>query len=330
MMDVTSSLFVTNPMNRYRYEVPRRGTVVVISFYLGLSAWMGILAGRHLEMARLAFFALSVMFAALALVVLIRPSLFPAHWNFLFLPAVSVLGFFITMLHWMSKIYPVRPGTKISVRDRGITERLLNGQEFDWGYRQCRGWTAIERTHKGRILRILVLKQLFKGRTYTVAIAFPGSSVRDQVVQLLNDKQVPRAPTSGHRGRQNSRSASGWLRTARETAIPRSAPGTSGCPSSQCGCRCGSRRPFVGTGSVGVGSVGVRLVFYYSKTLRVEAQYVAFAYRAWLQLISVSSPKSCCRVLYFAAQSTRENGARTILLTPTNRIAVGTPVASQS
>jgi hypothetical protein len=347
-----------NPTNRYRYEVPPRATVVIIAFYLGLSAWMAYLAGGYAEMPRVGFIALSVIFAALAGVVLIRRLAFPCmleltddaillprghpwpritavpyadiiriedrgdglavatgrgsfgivamrlegypavreiisaktaialpdyeplrwggfpprpvvrsdefprplmHWvepedwtgyrvraeiskpvlyqlrkelwffvrcytfccafivlpclAFILLPslfllgplqvltisissfpAVSVLAIFITILHWLYGIYPVRPETKISFRDRGITERLLNGQQCDWSYRQCCGWTLIEREFKGRILQILLLKRLVKGRTYNEAFALPDASVRDQVAQILNDQQVPQAP----------------------------------------------------------------------------------------------------------------------------------------
>ena len=49
-MEVSSSLAVMNPTNRYRYEVPPRATVLVITFYLGLSAWMVYLARRYVEM----------------------------------------------------------------------------------------------------------------------------------------------------------------------------------------------------------------------------------------------------------------------------------------
>jgi hypothetical protein len=97
------------------------------------------------------------------------------------------------MLHWFYGIDPVRPGTKISFRDRGITSRLPNGQEWDGSYHQVCGWTVVERGFKGRTLQILVLKLLMKGRTYNEAIALPDASVRDQVVQILNDKQVPQA-----------------------------------------------------------------------------------------------------------------------------------------
>ena len=78
-MKVSSPLTAVNPTNRYRYEVPARGTVVVITFYLGLSAWMAYLAKGYAEMPRVGFIALSVIFAALAVVVLIRRLAFPWH-----------------------------------------------------------------------------------------------------------------------------------------------------------------------------------------------------------------------------------------------------------
>ncbi len=77
-MKVSSPLTAVTPTNRYRYEVPARGTVVVITFYLGLlSAWMAYLAKGYAEMPPFGFIALSVIFAALAVVVLIRRLAFP-------------------------------------------------------------------------------------------------------------------------------------------------------------------------------------------------------------------------------------------------------------
>ncbi len=106
---------------------------------------------------------------------------------------MSVLAIFITILHWFYGIGPVSPNAKISFRDRGITNQLPNGQQWDRTYRQLCGWTVIEREFKGRILQILLLR-LVKGRARSQAIALPDASVRDQVVQILNDKQVPHAP----------------------------------------------------------------------------------------------------------------------------------------
>jgi hypothetical protein len=356
-MGVLSSLAVMNPTNRYRYETPPRATVVVTTFYLGLSVWMAYLARGYAEMPLVGFIALSAVFAALALVVLIRRLAFPCileltddaillprghpwprittipyadvirieergdglalatgrgsfgigaircegyravretisaktaialpdydkrepprwtgfppksdwrsdefprplvHWvepeewtryrrraemskpvlcqlrkelwffmrcyafccafivlpclGFILLPwlfllgpfqvftisvsslvAVSVLAMFVTMLHWLYGIDPVRPETKISFRDRGITALLLNGQQWDWSYRQFRGWTVIERESKGRLLQILLLE----GRANQVAFALPDVGVRDQVAQILNERQVPQAP----------------------------------------------------------------------------------------------------------------------------------------
>ena len=107
---------------------------------------------------------------------------------------VSVLAILITMIHWLYGIGPVRTETKISFRDRGITERLLNGQQFHWNYRQFCGWALIERQFKEHILQILVLKRLVKGRACNEAFALPDAGVRDQVVQILNDRQVPQVP----------------------------------------------------------------------------------------------------------------------------------------
>ncbi|MCY2977267.1 MAG: hypothetical protein NTU79_01200 [Planctomycetota bacterium] len=108
--------------------------------------------------------------------------------------AASVLTIFITMLHWLYGIYPVRSETKISFRDQGITERLPNGQQFDCNYRQFFGWAMIERPFKGHLLQILLLKRLVKGRTFSLEIALPDANIRDQVVQILNDRHVAQAP----------------------------------------------------------------------------------------------------------------------------------------
>ncbi|MDB5387461.1 MAG: hypothetical protein JWM11_3107 [Planctomycetaceae bacterium] len=105
----------------------------------------------------------------------------------------SVLAIFITLLHWLYGIYPVRPETKVSFRDRGITCLLLNGQKCHWNYREFCGWTVIERHFKEHILQILVLKRVSKGQACNVEFALPDVVVRDQVSQLLNDRQVPNA-----------------------------------------------------------------------------------------------------------------------------------------
>jgi hypothetical protein len=95
------------------------------------------------------------------------------------------------MLHWLYRIYPVGPKTQISFRDRRITERLPDGQQFDCNYRQFRSWAVIERPFKGHVLQILPLT---KGRTISLAIALRDAIIRDQVVQILNDRHVPQAP----------------------------------------------------------------------------------------------------------------------------------------
>ncbi|MBI3864150.1 MAG: hypothetical protein HY290_19885 [Planctomycetia bacterium] len=110
------------------------------------------------------------------------------------LVGASILAIIFTPLHWLDRIYPVPPETKISFRDRGITARMPSGQLFNWDYRQFCGWAVVERQFKGHVLQILVLKQLVKGRAYTHEFAFPDASVRDQVLQILNDRHVPQAP----------------------------------------------------------------------------------------------------------------------------------------
>ena len=107
---------------------------------------------------------------------------------------VSVLAIFFTMLHWLYGTFPVRSDTRNSFRDCGITQNLPNGQQFHWNYRQICGWTVIEKPFKGHILQILLLKWQEKGRTGSVAIALPDAAVRDQVVQILNEKQLPQMP----------------------------------------------------------------------------------------------------------------------------------------
>lgn len=106
----------------------------------------------------------------------------------------SVLAMFITMLHWLYGIFPVGSETKISFRDQGVIVRFPSRQQFVWNYRQFCGWAVIERQFKGRILQILLLKRMVKGRDYDEAFALPDASVRDQVLQILNDRQVPQAP----------------------------------------------------------------------------------------------------------------------------------------
>jgi len=350
-MEASSALTVMNTTNRYHYELPLGTTALVILFYLGLSAWMVHLALGFAEMPHLGLIALSVIFATLALVVLIRRLGFPStleltddaillprghpwprittipyadiisikdcghltvttgkgsfwvgairfkdcaavreiislkteiglvpwdgtdirpkfdsdelprplvQWvqpdwtrfraraeiskpvlyqlrtelwffvrcfafccafivvpffGFVLLPwlylagaiqivpacissviAASVIAIYITMWHWLTGIFQIRSETKFSFRDRGITEQLPNGQQCNWNYPQFCGWAVIEREFKGHILKILLLKRLVKDRARDEAFALPDSSVRDQVVKILNDRQVPQAP----------------------------------------------------------------------------------------------------------------------------------------
>lgn len=108
--------------------------------------------------------------------------------------AICALAIFITMIHWLYGISPVGPETKISFRDRGISERLLNGQQFDCSYRQFCGWAVIERQFDGHILQILLMRRVEKGGACNQAFALPDAIVRDQVVQILNDRQLPHIP----------------------------------------------------------------------------------------------------------------------------------------
>ncbi|HLJ11947.1 MAG TPA: hypothetical protein VKU82_12195 [Planctomycetaceae bacterium] len=110
------------------------------------------------------------------------------------LAGASFLASIFTLLHWLDRINPVRPETIISFRDRGITSRLPSGQEFSWNYRQLCGWAVIERQFRGRPLQILLLRRLEKGQACDEAIALPDATIRDQVLQILKDRQVPQAP----------------------------------------------------------------------------------------------------------------------------------------
>lgn len=109
------------------------------------------------------------------------------------LAGASFLASVFTVLHWLFRINPVPPETIITFRDRGITSRFPSGQELSWNYRQLCGWALIERQFKGRPLEILLLR-LEKGRACDEAIALPDATVRDQVLQILMDRQVPQAP----------------------------------------------------------------------------------------------------------------------------------------
>lgn len=105
--------------------------------------------------------------------------------------SVALFATFISMLHWLYGITPVCPETKVSFRDRGISVRLPNGQQFSWNYHQFVGWAVIERHFKEHILQILLLKRLVKGRACNLAFALPDASVREQVQQILVERQLP-------------------------------------------------------------------------------------------------------------------------------------------
>jgi hypothetical protein len=100
---------------------------------------------------------------------------------------LSIAALFITALRWLYIGMPVRPSNKISFRDNGITELLLNGQDGNWNYRDFSAWNLIDREFHGRVLQILLLKT----RRYEISFALPDDGVRDRVVQILTEKQVP-------------------------------------------------------------------------------------------------------------------------------------------
>ncbi len=95
----------------------------------------------------------------------------------------------LTAYHWLSVIDPPLHA-KISFRDDGITLTAGSGQTATGSYRDCCGWAVIEREFNGRILHFLLLK----GWTVVSAFALPDADVRDRVVQILRDKQVPHVP----------------------------------------------------------------------------------------------------------------------------------------
>jgi hypothetical protein len=112
-------------------------------------------------------------------------------------PTVSAAGFlglsipvtlFFTSLHWLNATYPAR-ATKISFRDHGITQ-LSGKQTRDLNYRDCSGWTVVERQFEGRVLQILLLQR----RSYVVEVVLPDTNTRERLVQLFHDKQIPHAP----------------------------------------------------------------------------------------------------------------------------------------
>jgi hypothetical protein len=100
---------------------------------------------------------------------------------------LSVLTLFVTALHCFYVSMPVRPSSKISFRDNGITELLLNGQDGNWNYRDFSAWNLIDREFQGHVLQILLLKT----RRYEISFALPDDGVRDRVTQILAEKQMP-------------------------------------------------------------------------------------------------------------------------------------------
>jgi hypothetical protein len=105
--------------------------------------------------------------------------------------AVSV---FITLIyHWWATIWPVH-GTEISFRERGITQ-FFGKQTLDLNYADCFGWTVVERQFEGRTLHILLLQgRTWRGHTHVWEFALPDTNIRDRLVQIFHDKQIPQSP----------------------------------------------------------------------------------------------------------------------------------------
>lgn len=104
---------------------------------------------------------------------------------------VVALAAFLTMLHWLDGINPVRPETQVSLRERGIMIQLPNGQRFHWNYRRLSGWTIIERRFQDQVTQILLLE---RSDSHTDAIALPDTGIREQVVKILKDRHVAQTP----------------------------------------------------------------------------------------------------------------------------------------
>ena len=106
----------------------------------------------------------------------------------------AAVSIFITLIyHWLATIWPVH-GTEISFRERGITQ-FFGKQTMDLNYADCFGWTVAERQFEGRILHILLLQsRTWRGRTHVWEFALPDTNIRDRLMQIFHDKQIPQSP----------------------------------------------------------------------------------------------------------------------------------------
>lgn len=105
--------------------------------------------------------------------------------------------FFFTSLHWLNAAHPVRT-SEISFRANGITQ-FFGKQIMDHHYGRFSGWAVAEREFKGRVLFILLLQITLRARPNRIrvwdrAFALPDANIRDQVVRIFQDKQVPHLP----------------------------------------------------------------------------------------------------------------------------------------
>lgn len=127
-----------NTTNRYHYELPLRATALGILFYLGISAWMVHLAWGFAEMSHLGLIALSVIFATLALVVLIRRIAFPCTLE---LTDDAIL---LPRGHPWPRITTIRYADIISIKDCGDSLTVATGMGSFWvGAIRFEGYGAV-------------------------------------------------------------------------------------------------------------------------------------------------------------------------------------------
>jgi hypothetical protein len=114
-----------------------------------------------------------------------------------YISLASAATLFFTSLHWLFASHPVH-ATEISFRSNGITQ-FFGKQIMDLNYGQVSGWAVVERQFEGRVLLILLLQITRRARPNQIriwdwAFALPDANIRDQVVRIFQDKQVPHLP----------------------------------------------------------------------------------------------------------------------------------------
>jgi hypothetical protein len=106
-----------------------------------------------------------------------------------YLSLVTAIALFLTLIyHWLAMIWPVHC-TEISFRENGITQ-FFGKQTVDWNYHHFSGWTLVQKDFEGKVFFILLLL----GRSRIVAFAIPDTQIRDQLVQILQNKNIPQSP----------------------------------------------------------------------------------------------------------------------------------------